>query len=407
MRGLERFISRRHLFRRERGWLVTAITVISVVGVAVGVAALIMVLAIIEGIDREIFGQFVEVFPHVRVTAPAGGGIEDPAPVLEALAERSEVAMAEAVIRRQVLFERLDVEDPPQAPGELIGVEMLGEGRLFDVRTIQGDARFRPGEGEVVMGLPLAVDLHFFQGHAVRVYTSQLAPTQFGYQVRARDLKMAAAYNTRLFDFDSVVAFVSMETARDVFGADAAADYIHVKLKRPYAAAAFKRDLSARLPDFAIATWEEENGAFVQALKLEKLGLTVIVLLVVIVAGFSIVGTLILTVMEKKREIGIMKAFGASERLIQRIFLTSGMTIGAIGGAIGLALGLLGCLAVRRWIRLSDGTNPYGWEHLPIELNAPTVAAIAASALIVSLAAAVFPARQAARLDPIEALRED
>jgi lipoprotein-releasing system permease protein len=93
--------------------------------------------------------------------------------------------------------------------------------------------------------------------------------------------------------------------------------------------------------------------------------------------------------------------------LIQRIFLTSGMTIGAIGGAIGLALGLLGCLAVRRWIRLSDGTNPYGWEHLPIELNAPTVAAIAASALIVSLAAAVFPARQAARLDPIEALRED
>lgn len=408
MAYFERFVSRRYLVSHENRRLVTFITFISVAGVTVGVAALIIVIGVIDGIDRDIFGKFVEVHPHVKITGADGGEIEDPETLLARVAGRDEVERAGTVIQKQVLFERTASAAGAKIPGVIIGVDELGEGQLYSIPNASNGSNIRLYPREVLMGAPLLYQLGAEPGDRIIATTGKLHRTPAGWMSRRRNLRVIGHYTTGLWDFDTVTAFVSTETAREVFGMEDRVDYIHLRLKKPFEAAALKKILASELGDaYEIHTWEEQNREFFQALKLEKLGLFVILMLVVIVAGFNIIGTLILMVMEKTREIGILKAFGAGNAMIRNIFLGSGFVIGLIGTVSGLILGLMGCYLVKNVIHLDIADSPYNLRSLPVVVKPLTVSLIVACSMAVSVVAAVFPAMQAARLNTIEALRHE
>lgn len=406
----ERFVSWRYLFARHRRALVSIITFISIGGVAVGVGALIIVLGVIEGMDKDIFGKFVEIYPHIKVMAADKSGLREVEPLLAKLREHREVELVVPVIQKQVLFVRDIGDQSEKSPGQLVGVDELGDAQPYPIRNRDG-SNIKLGDRELLLGAPLGFHLgarSSGETYPVLVRTGNLARTPNGWAPRSRNLTAIGHFTTGIFDFDSVTGFVSLATAREVFGMSDTFDYIHVKLRNPLSSVrSVKQALEKELgPAYAIKTWEEENGAFFQALKLEKLGLFVIMLLVVIVASFNIIGTLILTVIEKKREIGLLKAIGASDGMIRRTFLTAGSIIGVLGTSVGFVLGLGGCYVVKN-LRLDFAASPYAIDRLPVVIRPLNIALIIFCALTISLLAALFPAAQAGRLDPIEALRDD
>ena len=407
MAYFERFVSRRYLFKRGKRGLASLITFISIAGVTVGVGALIIVISIIEGIDDQIFSQIVDVYPHVKVSSSPRGGLDDPAPVLEIIRARSEVALAEPIISRDVLLEYGSRSTETQVPARIMGIRELGRGQLFDIPNTRDGSNIRLGRKEILLSWPLAGQLRVRQGQRIIATTGIFVKAGTDYVPRKRALDVVGLYQTELQEFDVTTAFVSTETARNLFGLEGGADYVHVKMNNPFAVRAFKEALAEELgPGYKITTWEEANGEYFQALRLEKLGLFVILFLVVIVASFAIVGTLILTVMEKTREIGILKAIGASDGMIRRTFLNSGLVIGFVGTFTGLALGLIGCYAVSR-IELTFSPTVLAFNRLPVVIEPRVIALIVLGSLTISLIAAVFPAAQAARLNPIEALRHN
>ena len=412
MGTFERFVGWRYLFRREKKRLVSVITFISVAGVTVGVAALIIVIAVIEGIDRDIVSKIIEVHPHVKIAGAGQRGLTDPAEALAIVARRSEVELAEPVIHKQVLMEH-GAGSTVTVPARLIGVEELGPDNLYTISNQRDGTSIRLGYREVILGRPLAAQLGinvFNLGEEeILVTTPILRRTPEGRRPKMRKLRVIGVFTTGLWDFDQVTGFISAETARETFSLSRSqssgtqVDYIHVKMKDPFAVRKFKSALMDELgSDYRVTTWEEENGEFFQALKLEKLGLVIILLLVVIVASFNIIGTLILMVIEKTPEIGILKAMGSSESMIRRIFLHSGAIVGILGTLTGLALGLFGCFLVTQ-IRLPPSLMLF--DRMPVVIKPMTVALIMVCSITISLLAALFPAAQAARLDPIEALR--
>jgi lipoprotein-releasing system permease protein len=408
MAYFERMVSRRYLFSRERKALVSAITLISVAGVTVGVAALIIVIGVIDGIDRDIFGRFVEIHPHMRIASADDEGLADPAPVLAAVSGRAGIERAEPIIQQQVLLERGGDLASPKVPGQIIGADELGLDRIYRIPDASTGGNIRLQSREILLGAPLAYQLGAQAGDRIIATTGKLQRTPGGWMSRRRNLQVIGIFNTGMWEFDAQTAFVSTETAREVFGADSGADFVHIKLRDPFSVRRAKSTLQAELGSgYAIHTWEEQNAEFFQALKLEKLGLVVILLLVVIVASFNIIGTLILVVIEKTPEIGILKAVGASDRMIRRVFLNSGLTIGVVGTASGLVLGLIGCFLVKYVIRFDLPDSVYAMNSLPVVVKPATVSFIVASALAISLLAAIFPAYQASRLDAVTAIRQE
>lgn len=408
MAYFERFVSRRYLFSRASRALVSVITFISIAGVTVGVAALIIVIGVIEGIDKDIFGKIVQIYPHLKISEAESKSLSQPDDLLAALKDFDEIEIAEPIFSKQVLFTFGSGESEIRVPGQIVGHEEFGEGRLYNIPNAVTGENLRLGSNEVMLGAPLAYHLHARQGDKVYVTTGMLARTAVGWRPRIRELTVVGIYQTGVWEFDLVTGFVSPATAREVFGLDKAADYMHIKLKDPFAVRAARDKIQAVIGEkFAIGTWEEENGEFFQALKMEKLGLTIILLLVVIVASFNIIGTLILLVIEKKSEIGILKAMGASDGMIHRTFLSAGLTIGTLGTFAGVTLGLLGAYILKNYDILQLPESAYNFSKLPVLVKPGSVLLITSCSMGIALLAAFFPAAQAARLDPVEALRHD
>lgn len=406
----ERFLGWRYLFNRAHRALVSVITLIAIAGVMVGVSALIIVIGVIEGIDNDIFGKVVEIQPHLRIGLESGDPLPDPEAVIGKLRDDPRVIIAEPVISRQVMLERADASGSARVGATIVGVEQLGADRVYRIPNARTKSNIIMGDKEILVGAPLAYGLdlgHNSGAPRLLVTTGVVQRTPHGYIPRRRNLDVIGSFATRIWEFDSVTAFVSLATAREVFGLEKGVDFVQLKLGSPFDVASIKSEIAERLgPGYKLTTWEEENGEFFQALKLEKFGLTLILMLVVLVASFNIVGTLILMVMEKKEQIGLLKAIGASDGMIRGAFISAGGTIGLIGAVGGTLVGLGGCWLISR-IQIAGPSSAYGFDHLPVIVNPGSVALIAVSSLVISLAAAIFPAAQAARLHPVEALRHD
>ncbi|MBL0939761.1 MAG: ABC transporter permease [Gemmatimonadaceae bacterium] len=414
MRALEMAIAWRYLRSRRGSRLLSFISVISIAGVVVGVSALIIIMGVMNGLQTDIREKILVGSPDVRVL-PYGADmrLSEWQPVLEQVRKAPGVMQAAPFVQTQGLVSNL--RGYPTG-AQIVGLAPVSDGEITAIRrhAILGEFAFRR-EGvslpAVVLGKLLASKLSAFPGDTVVFYgvgtlgmnaaTGMMVP---GYD----SLVVAGLFETGMYDYDDGWAYVALETAQRIAGIDRDVTGIEVRTLDRNAAPMVADTLRATLtaPVRAVS-WQEHNRSFFQALSLEKLGMGFILLLIFVVAAFNIVSTLTMVVSDKTREIGILRAMGLPARSIRRVFLYQGMVIGAVGTTAGLLLGvfLAYLLEAKRLIQLDPSV--YLIDHLPVRLESADMLLIVVVSMTVSTLATLYPASQAARLYPVEAIRHE
>jgi lipoprotein-releasing system permease protein len=384
----ETFVAFRYLAASGRRAHVALIATISIVGLAVGVAALIVSLALLSGFQDRIRRQMTERTAHLRVSPERGALLADPEKVRSVLAGvPGVVSVAPAIEGRGWASDAVGVSAMP-------------------VRYRNGPVPDGPGgQPQAQVPSPLAGRLHSFEGDEILLTSSRMRLSPLGPIPVAVRLRIESVSRSGALDRAAEIE-VSERTARLLSGVARGADAYEALLADPGAAEeAAVRVRAALGPGLRVQTWRELNGPLAFALRLEKAVIFVSVALVIVVAALNIVSSIALTVVEKKRDLGVLTTLGAAPGSLERIYLTLGAVIGLIGTAAGIVFGVGLSLALDRFRLVPLPSGVYLLSHVPFAVHPREVAAVAVFALATAVAAAVLPARAAARLAPGEAIR--
>lgn len=403
----ELFIALRYLVARRKQAFLSLISVISTLGVSVGVMALIIALALMTGLQGELRSRIVGASPHIYVLK-AGDGLVDP---------EAEVAQLRGVPRvvgasPGVLGKALASTGEQQAFISVKGVDPATEGDVTDVsaRMVAGSMSDLAGRDEdalpgIVIGDSLARSLGVRVGESITLMTPDGPLSPFGPMMGSRRLEVVGIFSVGLYEFDSAYGFVDLPTGQRLLARDGP-DFIELRVDDMYAAPAVARDILDRLgPSYVTQDWAEMNQSLFSALWLEKVAISITIGLIVMVAALNIVASLILLVMEKSRDIAILKTMGASARSITGIFMLQGLVIGTIGTVVGAAggLGVSWVLDTYKLIRVP--MDVYQVSYVPFTVELDDFALVVVSAIAICFVATIYPSRQASRLDPAQALR--
>jgi len=408
----ELFVATRYLCARRKQAFITVISIMSVVGVAIGVAALVIVLGVYNGFSTDIRNKLLSANAHVIVSGLAGlpGLADSPTPVETATNAMRTVPgvrgatpfiYAEGMISspRGVKGLILRGVDPATAPE---AITILRDLKTGSVDNLTGSSL--PG---VIIGQELASRLGLTLGSRVNLLSPSGQKTAAGYQPRIRAFRVAGIFQSGLFEYDTSVGYVSLAGARELLGLpENTLTGVEVSVEDPDHADTVAAALQDKLGNgVSIRHWMEMNANLFAALRLEKIGMFIVLAMVVLIGSFSIVTTLVMLVMEKTRDIAILMSMGATKAMIRRIFMLQGVIIGLAGTLIGYALGIgIGeALQRYRFIKLPPGV--YTVDHLPVLLRWEDIAIIGVSAMLLCFLATIYPARKAAALEPADALR--
>ncbi|HET6372560.1 MAG TPA: ABC transporter permease [Candidatus Polarisedimenticolia bacterium] len=411
-RRFELLIAARYLGTRRKQAFITVITSISVLGVAVGVAALIIGLSLATGIHQDIQSRILGANAHVSVFGePGRDGIEQ----FEEVQKKIE-AVAGVQATAPVLFERGLITSTLNATGAAVflkGVVPEAEQRVTEV-----GARFRQGslaslavplEGAsppIALGKDLARTLGVGMGDRVRVLVPQLRLSPWGVGARSRSFEVAGIVDSGFYDYDASWAYIEMDAARKLFGLTHVATVIEVKVDDVEALGQTRDRISAALGEsFPVTDMIEMNKTFFSALRLEKLLTFLVIGLIVLVAALNIVSTLVLMVMEKVRDIGTLVSMGATSRSIMLLFMAQGVIIGLAGTSLGCVIGLGSAWILDTYRLLPLPAEVYFVSYVPFHVKPVDFALVSCTAMVVSFLATLYPAWKASRLDPVEALR--
>ena len=422
----EFFISLRYLRAKRKQMFVSVITIISIVGIFLGVAALIIVLAVMNGFETDLRNKILGMNAHV-VLMEYGGVLHNYEGALKKVNDLSEVVAATPFIYAQAMLKKGEnasgVILRGLDPGSAFKVINLGKMHEGDIAylseknrrglRIAPDAAGMPG---VAIGKELAKNLGIFLFDAVYILSPQGISTPMGMMPRMKKFLVAAVFDSGFYEYDSTMIFLSLKDSQDFLNLDNLVTGLEIKVDNIYRADRIARTLEKRLgyPYWA-RNWMEMNKNLFSALRLEKRVMFLILSLIVLVAMFNIVITLIMVVMEKNRDIAILKSMGATSRSIMKIFVYQGVIIGIIGTIMGAIAGLAVAYNLERislfmekmfGFKILPG-DVYYLSVLPSQVNYVDIATIIIGTLIISLLATLYPAWRASRLDPAEALRYD
>ena len=416
MSRLELGIAWRYLRSRRGSKLLSLISLIAIGGVLVGVSALIVIIGVMNGLQHDLREKILVGSPDIRVLSYGEDlKIGDwPETLRKVRAQKGVVTAAPFVLTEALMTAGHDYAGGVYVAG------ILPQGRgVPDVTTIRqhaisGDFRFASSDGEhrgIVLGKLLAARFNKWPGDTVNLLAAgggKMNASTGGFIPRVERFEVTGIVSTGMYEYDNAYAFVALDKAQELAGLGTGVTGIEVKTTNRWEARAVASQLTAALGwPFRTVDWEEQNHSLFQALKLEKLGMGVILLLIVLVAAFNIVSTLTMVVADKTREIGILKAMGMSSGSIRRIFLAQGFVIGVVGTLLGLATGLAAAIALDRYKFISLDPQVYFIDHLPITMQTPDVLWIVVSSIAIAALATIYPAIQASRLYPIEAIRHE
>jgi len=404
------WIAGRYLKARPRTGFIRLLTGISVAGVAVGVTALLVVLAVMNGFEGEVQSRIAGTDAHVVLLGATTDGIDDGEALAARLAREPHVVgasaftYAKAMVFHEGLSEGLVVK----------GVDLAHERGVTTVsRSIQPPLDSIPnvtlsGDPGIVLGSELAAKLAARVGDRVLLATLQGDHNSaFGYAPKLRPFRVVGLFTSGLYTYDSSFGFTAVGASQRFFDLGPRVTGVEVRLDDMFAAPeqAERLRVAAGRQDLRSNNWIDLNRNLFTWMKLEKTVMFIILALIVLVAAFNIVSTLFMVVLEKRRDIGVLKSLGASSATVLRVFLWEGLLIGGLGTALGVALAAALIAVLRRYPFVRLPGDVYFIERLPVRPEGGDFAAVILATLALCLVAALYPAWRASRLDPVEAIR--
>lgn len=418
MKGLHWYIARRYLKAGRGRGLLSLITWIALGGVTVGVTALVVVIAVMTGMQEDLRDKILESSPHVIVLQTGSTlRLDGWADVVDSVMTHPEVIGAAPFALSQVSLVRRTESGSYSQPALLYGVS-IDTTRIapteMERQIIDGTLDLSPpasGLPPLLVGSGLADRMQLFVGdRLVLVALENLRQDVFGgLTPTLREYEVTGTFTTGMYDYDTRNIYTTFDDAAELLGIpEGSAAGIGVRTRNPENAASVAADLGARLGyPLYIESWMTTNRALFSALRLEKLAMSLILFLIVLVAAFNIVSTLVMVVADRTREIGILKAMGMTRAGILRVFVLQGAWIGIVGTALGTALGVGVSWALGRYEIIKIPPDVYFIDHLPVSLQATDVLVIVGASILVAFLATIYPAIQASRLEPVDAIRHE
>ncbi|MGA7103836.1 MAG: lipoprotein-releasing ABC transporter permease subunit [Candidatus Deferrimicrobiaceae bacterium] len=405
---VEYFIGLKYLLAKRKQTFISIITAISISGVAVGVMALIIVLAVMNGFEREVQDRILGATAHVHVTS-LEGSVADP----YALARRVD-AMDGVIAASPYLFSQVMISSGTASTGAILrGVDIptigkvtrlprdIRKGRLEDLakKTASG----LPG---IILGKELAANLGVSPGDIVEILVPGGNITPMGAFPGIARFQVAGLSESGMYEYDSSFTYVSLEEAGRLMGMEGRGTGVEVKVGDIYQAGRIATRIREELgyPYWA-KDWMQSNRNLFSALKLEKVVMFIILVLIVMVAAFNIISTLIMVVMDKTRDIAVLMTLGATRKMVRKIFALEGLLIGLAGTVAGSILGTLLCYLLRRYEFIRLPSDVYYISTLPVDLSPEILILVGASSILICFLATLYPSRQASLIDPAEAIR--
>lgn len=401
----ELFVALRYLIAGRKQAFISLISLISVLGVAVGVMANLVALALMTGLQSELRDRIIGSAAHVYVGKV--GGIQDPAAELRKLREIPRVTGAAPVVLGKALIK----SERGEAFIELKGIDPETEKtvtrieKAIEAGNLDGLKGSSDGPRGILIGRDLAKTLEVEPGDAVTVLTPEGTMTPFGPIMRPRPLQVAGIFSLGLFEFDSAYGFVAIDAGMRMLGKEHP-DFVELRVDDMFRAEEVVDAIVQRYgAEYMPQSWADLNRNLFSALWLEKMAISITIGLIVMVAALNIIASLILLVMEKSRDIAILKTMGSSASTIRRIFMLQGLIIGLVGTIAGAAAGCALIYVLDRYKLIQVPVDVYQISHVPFILQLRDFAIVVASAVLICFVATIYPSRQAAKLDPAQALR--
>ncbi len=403
----EIFVSLRYLKTKKRHGTVSLNTFISIAGVVIGVATSIITLSVMTGFQGYFRDKILSAISHVVVMEYSGAGVKDVNPLEEKIKRVAHVtATTPFIISQAMLTNRDRVQGvvvrgiDPRKEGSVTSLEKnLTSGSLLGLEH----ADKNPG---IVIGEDLARKFGMSLGDTLTMVNPIGEETAMGMVPKLRKFQLVGIFDAGMYDYNTGFVYVSLPEAQKFFDMPGRVSGVQVKVDEIYNAEAIGRDIQTAVGyPYYTRNWVEMNKNFFSALKLEKIGMSLILVVIIIVASFNIIGTLTMIVMEKSREIAILKSMGATSRSIMRIFMFAGLVIGIVGTAIGSVIGYGAVALITRTGVITLPKDVYQVSHLPLSITALDVLLISLTALGISFLATLYPSWQAAKQDPVEVLR--
>ncbi len=415
--SFELFVALRYLFSRRKQTFIYIISIMSILGVALGVGALVVVFGVYNGFSTDLRDKILGANAHAMVMSYIPGTLDDSETIIEKVLSRPGIVGATPFLYNEVMLSApsgvkgliLRGIDPKTAPQVISVLRNMREGSVADLEPKDVDPKDGSPVGPqgIVIGNELAKRLGLQLGSRVNLLTASGEATAKGFTPRIRPFIVVGVFKTGMYEYDASLAFVSLPAARHLLGLPKGRiTGIELAVEDLYTADKVAEDVATFLGSpFYVRQWMEMNANLFAALQLEKVGMFILLSMVVLISSFSIVTTLVMMVMEKTRDIAIFMAMGASQSMIRRIFMLQGTIIGFVGTALGYVLGIGVAVLLKeyKFIKLPEGV--YTIDHLPILLTFSDSLLVGVSAMLLCFLATIYPARQAARLEPAEALR--
>ncbi len=413
----EWFIGLRYLKAKRKQTFISIITVISIAGVMVGVMALIVVLAVMSGFEKTLKEKILGTQAHLHLLKATQEGLDQYQEVTKRVEETKGVASAAPFIISQVMLSSesnvfgvvLKGIDPDRVGRVTELANNLKAGRLEDLKGgKEGDS---PG---IILGVELAKHLSVSLNDSIQVISPLGTVTPMGMMPKMKRFRVKGIFYSGMYEFDNTMAYVSLESAQKFFSMGDRVTGIEIKTNDIYKVKEIGREIRRKMGfPFWTKDWMEMNRNLFSALRLEKIAMFIILVLIVLVAAFNIISTLIMVVMEKNKDIAILKSMGASSSSILKIFTIEGGVIGVVGTILGTILGLGAAFNLEKITDFVErlfgfkilSSDVYYIDKLPSQVNPPDVIFIVLTAVLISLLATLYPAWRASKLDPAEALR--
>jgi len=409
--GFEIFIGRRYLRAKQKQAFISLITILSVAGVAVGVMALIVVIAVMTGFEADLKSRILGGQPQVMIMRH-GGAFKNYRQILQEVEKTPGVEAATPFIYAQIMLRSkngasgavLRGIDPDSAGRVMKTLQHLNLPSSVEENSSPGSSPDIPG---IVLGRELAKNLGVIEGDVIYLISPRGMISPIGHVPAMKQFKVSGFFESGMYEYDQTFAYINIKDAQKIMRIGDSVTGLDVRVADIYHARAVAQRITDKLgfPYWA-RDWMQMNRNLFKALKLERRVMFIILSLIVLVAAFNIASSLIMMVMGKTKDIAILKAMGATERSIRKIFVFNGMVIGTFGTLIGLGLGLVICTVLKHYnIHELTGDIYYFTTTLPVKLEIQDVISIIVAALLICFLATLYPARQAAKLNPVEAIR--